>query len=76
MNRGLRAAEIAVFLGITAIGVRQIVRRHQIAPVGKDGHALLYDPREVIRHAGPRDRRESGGIGQGRVTLNPSGRMP
>lgn len=55
--RALTAAEIAAFLGITAAGVRQIVKRKKIAPVGQAGHAKLYDPREVIRHAGAHDRR-------------------
>jgi hypothetical protein len=53
----LTAAEIGVFLGITAAAVRQIVKRKQIASVGKDGRANLYDAREVIRHAGAHDRR-------------------
>lgn len=53
----LTAAELSVFLGVTAAAVRQIVRRKQIAPVGKDGKAHLYDVDEVLRHAGTRDRR-------------------
>lgn len=53
----LTVAEIGAFLGITAASVRQIVKRKQIAPVGKQGRANLYDPREVIRHAGAHDRR-------------------
>lgn len=55
--RPLTAAELGVFLGITAAAVRQIVKRKQIAPVGKDGKANLYNPREVLRHAGAHDRR-------------------
>lgn len=55
----LTAAEIGAFLGITAAAVRQIVRRRQIASVGKVGRAHLYDAREVIRHAGPHDRRSA-----------------
>lgn len=57
MNR-LTAAELAVFLGLTAASVRSIVRRKGIAPTGKAGKANLYDPREVIRHAGAHDRRD------------------
>lgn len=55
----LTAAEIAVFLGISAAGVRQIVKRHGIQALGKDGKAKLYDPREVLRHAGTHDRRSA-----------------
>jgi len=54
--RPLTAAELAAVLGITAAGVRQIVRRHRIRPVGKDGRAHLYEPRSVLRHATPLDR--------------------
>lgn len=57
--RPLTAAEIGAFLGITAAAVRQIVKRKQIAAVGKVGKAHTYDAREVIRHAGPYDRRAS-----------------
>lgn len=52
----LRAAEIAVFLGITPAAVRQIVRRHNIQAKGKDGRAKLYDVATVLRHAGSHDR--------------------
>ena len=55
----LTAAEIAAFLGITAAGVRQIVKRHGIEAKGKRGKAHEYDPREVLRHAGPHDRRSA-----------------
>lgn len=58
MNR-LTAAEIAVFLGVTAAAVRQVVKRKEIKPVGKDGKANLYDVDEVLRHAGTRDRRSA-----------------
>ena len=57
--RPLTAAEIGAFLGITAAAVRQIVRRKQLAPVGKAGKANVYDAREVIRHAGAHDRRSA-----------------
>lgn len=57
--KALTAAELGAFLGITAAAVRQIVRRKQIAAVGKVGKAKVYDPREVIRHAGPHDRRST-----------------
>lgn len=53
----LTAAELAAFLGITAAGVRQIVKRNGIRPTGKRGRANEYDPREVLRHAGTHDRR-------------------
>lgn len=53
----LTAAEIGVFLGITAAGVRQIVRRHSIEHTGKAGRAKLYDARQVIDAAGSHDRR-------------------
>lgn len=53
----LTAAEIAAFLGITASGVRQIVRRNQITSRGKRGKAHVYDIRDVLRHAGVHDRR-------------------
>jgi hypothetical protein len=53
----LTAAEIGAFLGITAAAVRQIVKRHEIPSVGKNGKAKLYDPDRVIHHAGAHDRR-------------------
>ena len=56
----LTAAELAAFLGMTASGVRNIVSRKHITPIGKRGKANLYDSREVIRHAGARDRRVAG----------------
>lgn len=54
--RALTAAELAAFLGITAAGVRQIVKRKAIPAVGKVGKAHTYDAREVLRHAGTHDR--------------------
>lgn len=57
--RPLTAAEIAVFLGVTAGAVRQIVSRNDVDPVGKIGRANLYDPAEVLRHAGTHDRRSA-----------------
>lgn len=53
----LTAAEIGAFLGITAAGVRQIIKRHKIQAQGKQGRAKLYDAREVLKHAGTHDRR-------------------
>ena len=52
----LTATELAAFLGMTSSGVRNIVSRKHIAPIGKRGKANLYDPRQVIRHAGAHDR--------------------
>lgn len=57
--KGLTAAELAAFLGLTSASVRKIVSRKQIAPVGKIGKAHLYDTDEVLRHAGVHDRRAS-----------------
>lgn len=59
MSRLLTAAEVAVFLGITAAGVRQIVKRHKIEARGKAGKAHLYDPHEILRVAGAYDRRSA-----------------
>lgn len=53
----LTVAELAAFLGLTPSGLRNIISRKQIAPVGKRGKANVYDPAEVLRHAGVRDRR-------------------
>jgi hypothetical protein len=58
VNR-LTAAELAAFLGLTAAGVRKVIERHGIAHQGKRGKAHLYDPAEVLRHAGGHDRRSS-----------------
>ena len=52
----LTAAELAAFLGVTPARVRQIVAEHHIRPTGQRWKAKLYDPREVLRHAGPHDR--------------------
>lgn len=57
MKHLLTAAELAAFLGISASGVRQIVRRHQVTPRAREGRAHLYDPDDVLRHAGTFDRR-------------------
>ena len=56
----LTATELAAFLGMTSSGVRNVISRKHIAPVGKRGRANLYDSRTVIRHAGARDRRAAG----------------
>lgn len=53
----LTTAELAVFLGITAAGVRSLIRNHHIEPVGKRGRANEYDARAVINTLGPHDRR-------------------
>ena len=53
----LTAAELAVFLGLTAAGVRSLIRNHGLSPVGKNGRANLYDTRAVIDTLGPHDRR-------------------
>lgn len=54
----LTAQQIAVVLGVTESAIRQVVRRHGIRHRGKRGRAKVYDPREVIRHAGGHDRRQ------------------
>lgn len=58
MNR-LTAAEIGAFLGLTAASVRSIISRKEIRPVGKLGKANLYNPQDVLRHAGTHDRRSA-----------------
>lgn len=52
----LTAAELAAFLGITAAGVRSLLRNHGIAPTGKRGRANLYDARHVLDTLGAHDR--------------------
>lgn len=56
---GLTAAELAVFLGITAGSVRRIVNQHQVQPIATRWKAKLYDPADVLRHAGTHDRRQA-----------------
>ena len=53
----LTVAELAAFLGMTRAGVRKVISRHQVVAAGK-GHfgAKLYDPLDVLRHTGTRDR--------------------
>lgn len=58
----LTAAELAAFLGMTSSGVRNVISRKHITPIGKRGKANLYDSREVIRHAGAHDRRHAGSV--------------
>lgn len=55
----LTTQQIAVVLGVTESAVRHIVRRSngKITAKGKRGRAKVYDPHEVIRHAGGHDRR-------------------
>lgn len=48
--------DIAAYLGITPRRVRQIVAEHGIPPTGQQWKAKLYDPREVLRHAGAHHR--------------------
>lgn len=48
--------ELAAFLGITESGVRQVIRRKGIVRRGQRWKAALYDPAEVLRHTGGRDR--------------------
>lgn len=55
--RLLTAAELAAFLGLTAAGVRSLIRNHGIEPSGKLGRANLYDARKVVDTLGPHDRR-------------------
>ena len=52
----MTAVEIAAFLGVTPARVRQIIAKHGIKPIGVNWKAKLYDPRDVTRHAGTRDR--------------------
>jgi hypothetical protein len=53
----LTVKELAAFLGMTESGVRQVIRRKGIERRGT-GHfgAALYQPRDVFRHTGTRDR--------------------
>jgi hypothetical protein len=53
----LTTAELAAFLGLTTSGLRNVISRKHVPPVGKIGRANLYNPRVVIDAAGPRDRR-------------------
>lgn len=53
----LTTAELAAFLGITAAGVRSLIRNHGIDPTGKRGKANEYDARAVIDALGAHDRR-------------------
>lgn len=52
----LTTAEAAAFLGVSPGAIRQIVRRHHIAAVGKRGRAKVYWMHEIARHAGAHDR--------------------
>lgn len=55
-GRGITVAEIAAFLNVTPARVRQIIAEHKIEATGQEHKAKLYDGREVIGHAGSRDR--------------------
>lgn len=48
--------DLAAYLGVTPARIRQIVAEHHIAPTGQRWKAKLYDPREVLRHAGAHHR--------------------
>lgn len=48
--------DLAAYLGVTPRRIRQIVAEHSIEPTGQRWKAKLYDPREVLRHAGPKHR--------------------
>lgn len=53
----LTAAELAAYLGLTAAGVRSLIRNHSIPPTGKRGRANEYDARTVLDTLGVHDRR-------------------
>lgn len=53
----LTVAEIALFLGLTPVAVRQIIRREQIPSVGKRGRAKLYWTHAITNEVGAHDRR-------------------
>lgn len=48
--------DIAAYLGVTPARIRQVIAEHGIAPTGQRWKAKLYDPREVLRHAGAHHR--------------------
>lgn len=48
--------ELAVVLGMTASGLRNVISRHRIQPVGRKRRAKLYNPADVLRHTGMDDR--------------------
>jgi len=52
----MSVAEIAAFLGLSPSRVRHIIAAHRIAPRGARWKAKMYDPVEVVRHAGVHDR--------------------
>lgn len=52
----LTVAELAVYLGVTPSGVRQIIRRNGIKPVSRRWKAHLYRPADVLQHADTFDR--------------------
>lgn len=49
-------ADLAAYLGVTPARIRQVIAKHGIAPTGQRWKAKLYDPREVLRHAGAHHR--------------------
>jgi hypothetical protein len=55
-GHGVTVKEIAAFINVTPTRVRQIISEHGIEPTGQEWKAKLYDAREVLRHAGARDR--------------------
>lgn len=60
MTDGIGVKLIAAYLGLSEGRVRAIIAEHGIQPVGEMWKAKMYDPQEVIRHAGGHDRRMSG----------------
>lgn len=55
--------EIAAYLGVTPARIRQIVAEHQIPARGQRWKAKLYEPMDIIRHAGAHDRLQCKGCG-------------
>ena len=51
------AVELAAFLGLMPGTIRSLILRHEIAPVGKEGRAHLYDARAFVDTVGGHDRR-------------------
>lgn len=57
---GVGVQLIAAYLGVTRARVQQIINDNHIEPVGQMWKQHMYDPQEVIRHAGAHDRRAAG----------------
>jgi hypothetical protein len=80
MSHLVTVAELAAFLGLSTSRIRHVIAQHAVPAQGQRWKAKLYDPVEVLRHAGPHDRllqsvQTPRTLTRGQVCLQPHARV-